>query len=272
MKIIIFILFGLIGSVVLQAQDSLVVDTLEEATPVSQSMAVPAHITKAIADSAYIRNDFASAIHLYEALLKEKGGSADVYYNLGNSYYKADQIAKAVLNYERALLLRPGDGDIRFNLEMARSKTVDKVDPVSEMFFVTWTKALINYLGADAWARCGIVCFFLLLISLVAYIFSKQLVLKKVGFFSGIVFLVLTILSNIFAAEQKDELVNRHTAIVMAPSITVKSTPNESGTNLFVLHEGRKVEITDNSMKGWKEIRLEDGHVGWVPVEVIEEI
>lgn len=112
--------------------------------------------TKAQGDSAYIRNDFASAIQIYESLLETKGVAAEVYYNLGNSYYKIGNMSRAILNYERALLLNPGDSDIRSNLEIARSKTVDKVDAAPELFFVTWTNSLINCMGADAWAKCGV--------------------------------------------------------------------------------------------------------------------
>lgn len=229
------------------------------------------NVTKAEGDSAYMKNDFASAIQVYEALLT-KGEAADLYYNLGNSYYKSGDIAKAILNYERALLLQPGNGDIRANLEVARAKTVDKVEPIPEIFFVSWTKSLINSMSVDAWAVCGVVCFILLIASLYFFIFSKQVVLKKASFICGIVFLIAVILANIFASEQKDSLQNRDSAIVMSPSVTVRSTPSESGTSLFILHEGHKVTIKDASMKGWKEIRIEDGKVGWVPSSSIEII
>ena len=221
--------------------------------------------TKAEGDSAYIKDDYTTAIQIYESLLKN-GESADVYYNLGNSYYKIGEIAKAVLNYERALLMKPGNSDIRANLEVARAKTIDKVEPVPEVFFVSWTKALINSMSVDAWATWGIVSFILFIITLYFFIFSKQIMLKKVGFIAGIVFLIVMICSNLFASEQKERLVNRNEAIVM------RSTPSESGTSLFILHEGRKVSIKDNSMKEWKEIRLEDGKVGWVPASAIEVI
>ena len=166
----------------------------------------------------------------------------------------------------------PGNADIRANLEIARSKTIDKVIPVPEVFFVSWTKSLINCLSVDAWAKLGIVFFVLLLVSFYLFFFSKQIMGKKVGFIAGIVFLALVILSNVFAAQQKGELMECNEAIVLAPSVTVRSTPSESGTSLFILHEGRKVEIKDNSMREWKEIRLEDGKVGWVPASAIEGI
>ena len=218
-----------------------------------------------------MKNDYASAIQIYEDLLQQ-GESADLYYNLGNSYYKTDNIAKAILNYERALLLKPGDNDIRFNLDLARSKTVDKVEPAPEIFFVTWIKSLINCMGVNAWSKLGITFFILLIISLSIFIFGKKLFIKKIGFISSIILFIFVVLTNIFASQQKDSLINRTNAIIINPSVTVKSTPNESGTDLFILHEGQKIQVTDNSMKEWKEIKLEDGNVGWVPANVIEII
>ncbi|MEL5892800.1 tetratricopeptide repeat protein [Bacteroides sp. GD17] len=280
MKKILFLTLSLVLTITTAyGQDSTVADTLQAAndsTSVGSSAEFSAarqerNVTKAEGDSAYMRNDYASAIQIYENLLK-KGEAAEVYYNLGNSYYKADDIAKAILNYERALLLQPGNADIRANLEVARSKTIDKVVPVPEIFFVSWTKSLINSLSVDAWAKLGVVFFILLLVSLYLFFFSKQIVGKKAGFIAGIVFLIFVVLSNVFAAQQKKELVDRNEAIVLSPSVTVRSTPSESGTSLFILHEGRKVEIKDNSMREWKEIRLEDGKVGWVPASTIEVI
>ena len=208
--------------------------------------------TKSEGDSAYMRNDYSSAIQIYEALLT-KGAAADVYYNLGNSYYKAGNIAKAILNYERALLLEPGNSDIRANLDIARAKTMDKVDIAPEIFFITWINAIINANSADGWAIWGIVSFVLLLAGLYLFIFSKKVVLKKIGFIFAIALLFLTVCSNIFASKQKERLLNRDFSIVIDPSVTVRSTPSESGTSLFILHEGSKVFMKDNSMKDWKE-------------------
>lgn len=275
MKKILFFAFGLLISIASFGQDGLAKDSLQvmegDSIGDDSQFSKLEDVTKAEGDSAYMRDDYASAIQVYEALLS-KGEAADLYYNLGNSYYKAGEIARAILNYERALLLQPGNGDIRANLEIARSKTIDKVEPVPEIFFVSWTKSLINSMSVDSWAVCGIVCFLLLIVSLYFFIFSKQTGLKKVGFICGIIFLVVTIVANVFAGQQKDELVNRNSAIVINPSVTVRSTPSESGTSLFILHEGHKVDVKDSSMKDWKEIRLEDGKVGWVPASAIEVI
>lgn len=274
MKRILFFTLSLLLVVNAFAQDS--TDTLKAANDTVARAEFSAakqqsNVTKAEGDSAYMRDDYASAIQIYENLLK-KGEAADVYYNLGNSYYKAGDIAKAILSYERALLLQPGNADIRANLEIARSKTIDKVVPVPEIFFVSWAKSLINCMSIDAWAKLGVVFFVLLLVSLYLFFFSRQIVWKKTGFIAGLVLLAFVILSNVFASQQKSELTNRNDAVVLSPSVTVRSTPSDSGTSLFILHEGHKVEIKDNSMREWKEIRLEDGKVGWVPAFAIEVI
>ena len=227
--------------------------------------------TKAEADSAYINNDYVKAIEIYEALLQE-GEAAELYYNLGNSYYKQGDIAKAILNYERAALLNPTNSDIQANLEIARAKTIDKVVPIPEIFFVAWTKALISKLSVDTWGRIGIACFILFIVALSAFFFTKQLKTKKISFALGIISLIISILCNIFAWTQKSDLLNNKEAIILSPSVTARSTPSENGTTLFILHEGHKVEIKDNSMKEWKEIKLEDGKVGWVPTQSLELI
>lgn len=228
-------------------------------------------ITKANADSAYARQQYQQAIKDYEELLHD-GVSAELYYNLGNAYYRTDNITRAVLNYERALLLSPGDGDIRFNLQMARSKTIDKITPESEMFFVTWYHALVNIMSVDGWARTALVSFALAIVLTLAYLFSARIWVRKVGFFGGLAFIAVFILANLFAYQQRQELVNRTGAIIISSAVPVKSTPSKSGTDLFILHEGTKVEITDGTMRGWKEIRVADGKEGWIETSKIEII
>lgn len=228
-------------------------------------------VTKAEADSAYIRGQYQQAIKDYEMLLKQ-GASADLYYNLGNAYYRSENITRAVLNYERALLLSPGDRDIRFNLQIARAKTIDKIVPESEMFFFTWYRSLVNLMSVDAWAWTALIALALLIVLLLVYLFSERIWLRKIGFFGGFVLLILFALSNLFAWQQKQDLLFRKGAIVISPSVTVKSTPAKNGTDLFNLHEGTKVSITDGTMKGWMGIRIADGKEGWIESNMIEEI
>ena len=227
--------------------------------------------TKAEADSAYVNGNYQKAITEYESLLKQ-GSSAEIYYNLGNAYYRTENITRAVLNYERALLLSPGDSDIRFNLQIARSKTIDKIVPESEMFFVTWYRSLVNMMSVDGWGRTALISLALVIVLFLVYLFSTRVWMQKVGFFGGGVLLVLFVVSNFFAWQQRQNLLYRQGAIVVAPSVTVKSTPAQNGTDLFILHEGTKVIITDGSMKNWREVRLADGKKGWIESKKIEVI
>lgn len=223
------------------------------------------------AEEAYTKENYAKAIDLYEGILKNEGESSEIYYNLGNAYYKDGKVAPAILNYERALLLDPGDSDIRFNLQIAKQKSVDKIEPLGEFFLVKWMDNIQNMGSADSWAKLGIVSFLFFIGCLVMFFFSKSIRIKKTGFYVGILLLLVIIASNVFAKHQKDEIVNRNTAIVFAPTVTVKSSPDASGTDLFILHEGTKVSIK-STLGEWSEIVLEDGNVGWMPSKDIEKI
>ena len=228
-------------------------------------------VTKENADEAYLKGDYQQAVNDYEELLKQ-GKSAELYYNLGNAYFKIDDITKAILNYERAHLLSPGDNDINFNLQFARSKTIDKITPQTEMFFVSWYNALVNFTSVDRWATIAVVSIILVLTLLLLYLFAESVALRKTGFFGALVFLLLFIMANIFAFQQKRMLENRNGAIIVSPSVTVRKSPAGNAETAFVLHEGTRVDITDKSIKGWKEIKMPDGREGWLTNDNIEEI
>ena len=228
-------------------------------------------ITKKNADDEYKKGNYQQAIKDYEELLK-KGPSVELYYNLGNAYYRTDNMTRAVLNYERALLLSPGDDDIRFNLQMARSKTIDKIAPKSEMFFVTWYKTLVNFTSVDGWARSAIVCLSLALVLALCYLFGGKPQMRKIGFFGAVVFIAVFILSNVFAYEQKQILTKRTGAVVTAPSAPLKKTPVASSEHDAIIHEGSRVEIIDDTMKDWKQVELEDGREGWILSSQMERI
>ena len=232
---------------------------------------IPPETLKANADSAYAKGNYQQAIRDYQELISQ-GESAEIYYNLGNAYYRTDDITHAVLNYERAQLLSPADGDIRLNLQMARSKLIDKITPVSEMFFVTWYRSLVNLNNIDGWARIAVVSIILALILALVYLFAASVAWRKVGFIGGIAFILLFLLSNLFAFQQKRILSNRTGAIIMAPSVTVKKTPSATASDECVLHEGTRVDIIDDTMTDWKGIRIADGNEGWVETKQIEKI
>ena len=228
-------------------------------------------ITKKNADDEYKKGNYMQAIRDYEELLK-KGPSVELYYNLGNAYYRTDNITRAVLNYERALLLSPGDDDIRFNLQMARSKTIDKITPKSEMFFVTWYKSLVNFTSIDGWANTAIVSIAISLLLILCYLFGKKILIRKAGFYGAMFFVLLFIASNIFAYEQRRILTRRTGAIITSTSAALKKTPVANSEYNTIIHEGSRVEIIDDTMKDWKLVELEDGREGWIQSSQMERI
>lgn len=247
-KIVIYLLFAFVGMTMAYGQESLTQ-----------------------ANEAYAQEDYIKAIELYEQTAREHGVSSDLYYNLGNAYYKHNEFAKAILNYERALLLNPGDEDARFNLDMANTRIVDKIDPVGRFFLSVWFDSLRSFLSSNTWAIIGVVTFLLFIVGCYLYLFSRVVVVKKIGFFGGIVILLISIMANWFAWGLSDKVENRDAAIVFAPTVSVKSSPAESGTDLFVLHEGTKVLIM-SKVGEWFEVKISDGNRGWLPASTIEII
>lgn len=228
-------------------------------------------ITKQNADAEYQKGNYTQAVNDYKEILEDRVSSA-VYYNLGNAYYRLDNIPQAILAYERALQLSPSDGDIRFNLQMAQSKTIDKITPDGEMFFVTWYKALVNLFGVDTWAIIGLLSLLLAMVLSCVYFLSSTPLRRKWGFFSSLFFLLVFVFSIVFAHQQKTELCQKNGAIITTPTVSVKKTPAESGTESFVIHEGTKVFVIDHSMRQWYNVKLADGREGWIKSNQLELI
>ncbi len=223
------------------------------------------------ANEHYTKEEFKQAIEVYNKILNTNMESPEVYFNLGNAYYKTGQYTLAILNYERAKLLAPDDEDINFNLQVANQKVVDSIQELPGIFIVRWWNALINTQTTDAWAVWSIVGFVLFLVMLGLYFLARTGEVKRVSFWAGCFLIAFTIFTWSFAAKQKSRLVNHNQAIVMQPTVTAKSSPSEKGTNLFVIHEGLKVQITDK-LGDWVEIKLSDGNKGWIMTESIERI
>ncbi|HEX7585952.1 MAG TPA: tetratricopeptide repeat protein [Prolixibacteraceae bacterium] len=223
------------------------------------------------ANEFYTKDQFKQSIDVYNQILMTNMESPEVYFNLGNAYYKTGQYTLSILNYERAKLLSPDDEDIAFNLQVANQKVVDSIQELPGIFIVRWWNSLVNSQTTDRWAIMSIISFIVFLVMFGFYFFAKTSEVKRITFWSGCFLLLFTISSWTFAAKQKNRLVNHSYAIVMQPTVTIKSSPSEKGTNLFVIHEGLKVRITDK-LGDWLEIRLADGNKGWLQTESIERI
>lgn len=223
------------------------------------------------ANAYYTTEEYQQAILAYEQILQSGHESAKLYFNLGNAHYKAGDVNNAILNYERAKLLAPQNEDIAFNLELANQTVVTEIDALPQPFFVRWRSRVINLYPADMWAAVSIGAFIVFLGLLGLFIFSRIPSVKKLSFWFGILAVVLSGFSFSFAARQKEKINQRKHAIVFCPRVTVKSGPAQNSTDLFLLYEGVKVEVSD-SVNTWKEIKLTDGNVGWLPDSCIVKI
>lgn len=233
------------------------------------TMAQSAALSKA--NEQYAAGEYESAARLYEDVLASEGVSPELYYNLGNAYYKANEVGRSILNYERALRLSPMFDDARVNLEMAQQKVVDNIVQAPTFFLGRWIENLIKLLSSNQWFYTSIVLFVLALACAFLFIFGRTRMLRKSSFYTAIVLGVLVLISFVFAGVRKDQLVNHREAVVMSGVVTVKSSPDRSGTDLFKLHEGTKVSIK-STLGEWVEIKLGNGSIGWLELENIEKI
>lgn len=222
------------------------------------------------ASALYADKDYEGAAAIYRELLN-KGESPELYYNYANALYKTGNLGAAVLNYERALRLDPNNEDARFNLDFVNGKITDKILPIERFFLYEWVDVLGKVLTTNQWAWTSVVAFVLFLALALTYLFSRRRWLRKSAFFVALFLFVVLAVSFAYAFSTKRILEERADAIVMSGSVSVKSSPDESGTELFVLHEGTKVTII--SVVGeWGEIRIADGNVGWMSLGDIERI
>ena len=223
-------------------------------------------------NKAYEEGKFADAIMYYEQIIsEEKLQSWALYFNLGNSYYKLTDYPNAILNYERALRLAPNEIDIRYNLDLANEKIEDKIEPLPQLFYKRWFYSIRNAAGQDVWALLFLVCFAASVLALGLFFLSSKSGFKKLGFYGCFSFLsaAIVFISLAFSMRQWQEI--QREAIVFAGSVSVKSSPVESGTGLFVVHSGTKVKITDE-IGEWRLVKLADGNEGWLQSGDIEEL
>ena len=224
-----------------------------------------------VANTAYNAGNYAQAEECYTRIVEQGLHSAALYYNLANTHFKQDELGKALLYYNRALRLRPNDEDIRHNLEYAEQSTKDSIEKIPEFFLKTWIKSLRGALSCTAWSILSLVMLVAALSFGLIYLLAQRLSLRKTGFYLMSVTALLFIVTTAFAWSERNMLVERSEAIIMNSAVSIKSSPDRSATELFVLHEGTKVTIGE-AIDGWAEVRIADGRKGWIEEERIERI
>jgi tetratricopeptide (TPR) repeat protein len=223
------------------------------------------------ANNAYNEGLYDSAINVYHQVEKDNIESAGLFYNLGNAYFKNGDIPSAILYYEKAKKLDPNNEDIQYNLSVANSMIVDKIEKVPELFFENWWNYFYNRFNADTWTLLSLASWFVLILLVGIFILTKKRGLRKLAFYLGLLFL-FTSVATFGLASQKYYFGKEHKeAIIFTPTVTVKSSPTTNAVDLFVVHEGTKIEILDQ-VQDWTKIRIADGSVGWLPISTIREI
>lgn len=220
---------------------------------------------------SYTAGDYEKALEYWIDIYKTGYRSAELNYNIGNAYFKMDSIPSAVLFYERAYFLKPGDEDINYNLQITRTLVFDRFEEIPELFFIRWYNLLALSLSSNTWAWLSVISFILFLVSLSTYLYSSRYRIKVAGFWLAVLLFIISLSSLSLTLRNKNLVYDSREAVIFAPVVNGKSSPDNSGTDLFVLHEGTKVSIEDK-VGDWYNIRLSDGNKGWIPGNSIEII
>ncbi|WP_395058079.1 tetratricopeptide repeat protein [Flavobacterium sp.] len=222
-------------------------------------------------NNLYQKGNYQEAINVYESVLKSGQQSAELYFNLGNCFYKLNKVAPAIFNFEKALLLKPNDAEIQNNLDFAQKMTIDEVVEVPKVDFAKIIGDFTSSFHYDTWAWIAIVFSLLFLMCFVGYYFSNSTMLKRIFFTSMLFVLLFTIVSVFAGFFEKNQSNNDRPAIVFANITSVKSEPKSTAQEAFILHAGTKVFVLE-SLNNYKKIQLLDLKQGWIEKSTIKEL
>lgn len=222
-------------------------------------------------NTLYNDENYTLAIEKYQSILDNGKHSAELYFNLGNAYYKLNNIAPSIYYYEKALQLAPNDKDILNNIAFARNMTIDDVATIPEIGFSKFVNSITNMVSFDAWAMMAVGFLILFVVLFLSYYFSYTSVKKRIAFVVSSASIVLACVSVAIAYHNYNLKKNDRPAIVFAKESQIKSEPNLRSTEAFKLHEGAKVQILD-TVNNWKRIKLADGKTGWIVSDDIKAL
>lgn len=223
------------------------------------------------ANSAYQEGNYEEAVSKYEEILDNGEASAELYYNLGNSYYKLNKVAPSIYYYEKALQLKPGDEDIQNNIEFARNMAIDDIEEVEQTGIGQWINGLISVFSFSTWAVLGILFSVFFVILFLFYYFSHTPLYKRILFGSAIASIILCIVSVIFAFQQQSYIEDNQYAIIFSEEAEVRDEPNLRGDSSFELHEGTKARVLEDFQQ-WSRIELANGAQGWVQSDNLRKL
>ena len=239
---------------------------------VSATMAQPTSAERwEMGNKAYMDGAYDKAVEEYSAILEGGEYSMELYYNLANAYFKMEKIGKAILYYNKALRIAPSQEDVLHNLAIAETRTKDKITAVPEFFLHRWMRVARNSVSCNAWGALSLLFFALILTFALLFLLASRLGVRKAGFYGALCSLLLFVATTAFAISSRNDILTEDEAVVMSSAISVKSSPDRSATDLFVLHEGTKLRIVAE-FDEWVEVVIADGKKGWTERKNIETI
>ncbi len=220
------------------------------------------------AQNSFMQTQYAAALEMYDSVCNMGYSSSDLYYNIGNCYYRLNDIPNSVYYYEKALMLDPSNDDAEFNLNIANRQLKQIVEPLPMPFYTRLGIKILNIMSSDAWTILNIVFLVLTLIGIALYLFLGRIALRKLGFSIAVISLVFFIFTAICAHKSSVVILENNYAIVFEQSM-VKSSPNADAVNSFEIYEGIKVQVVD-SANGMYNIKLDDGKEGWMDMSDVK--
>ncbi len=223
------------------------------------------------ANLLYQQGKISEAAEMYESVLKTGVVSGELYYNLGNAYYKSGNIPRAILMYERARRLMPADDDLRHNLQLANLMITDRIEPTPRLFVWEYWDDLKNLVSLRAATWCAYAAYVLVILALAGVLLARSYALRKAAFTGGLVCGVVFLGFLVLFLAKWSDVRRVDEAVLQAPIVTVKNSPDDKSSDAFVLHGGVKLQIVDR-VGDWVKIRLADGKVGWMQGSAAEII
>jgi len=216
----------------------------------------------------YADGDFRGAIEAFKKAAESGYASPELYFNLGNAYFRDGQLGKSLVNYIRARRLDPRDEDILTNIEFARQYTVDRLEVSEEAILLDYVNRFFDWFRLSEIAWVSAILYLILVIIIIAGFLYRWIVIPKAVLS---LVLVLFIIAGILTAVKYDRDVATRTGVVAVSSVDVKNGPGEDFKNQFTAHAGLIFSI-DREDSGWYLVNFENRVKGWLPKTAIAEI
>lgn len=220
-------------------------------------------------NALYKQGNYEEAISAYETVFRSKKESSELYFNLGNCYYKLNKVAPTIYNFEKAILLNPENEQAKNNLELAQKMRIDDIKEIPKIGFAKIFLNLTSCCHYDTWAWISVSLGVLVLLFFIFFHFIEKSIFKRIFFSGMLVALFVLILSVLASFFEKNQYYNDNPAIIFAEQIALKSEAKQTSKDLKILHEGTKVFI-ETSKNNFKKVLLTDGTMGWIESETLK--